>query len=124
LPKAVLSLTTLLGGAASPCALVATGLFLVQAPAVGNGKTLCRLLTLKLLVQPTITWVLAFWVFKMPLLWSQTALILSALPAGAGAFLAAKLYDRQVATISRAILYSTLISMVTLSALVTWVMPR
>jgi predicted permease len=54
----------------------------------------------------------------MPLLWAQTAILLSALPIGTGPFMLAKLYDREAAVTSRAILVSTVLSVVTVSALV------
>jgi predicted permease len=71
-------------------------------------------------VQPAITFILAFWVFTMPPLWAQSALILSALPIGTGPFMLAKLYNREAAITSRAILVSTVLSVVTVSALVAW----
>ena len=120
LPTPVLSFTTLLGAAASPCALVTIGLFLAQPHAARETTTVWRLVGLKLFLQPVVTGALAFFVFRMPPLWSHGALLLSALPIGTGPFMLAKLYDREAAVTSRAILYSTLISVVTISALVAW----
>jgi predicted permease len=56
----------------------------------------------------------------MPPLWAEVALLISALPIGTGPFMLAKLYDREAAVTSRAILISTLLSVVTVSALVAW----
>ncbi|BDI28649.1 hypothetical protein CCAX7_007000 [Capsulimonas corticalis] len=120
LPIPILRFTTLLGAAASPCALVTIGLFLAQPAASCEMSTVWRLVVLKLLFQPVVTGALAFCVFPMPPLWSHTALLLSALPIGTGPFMLAKLYDREAAVTSRAILFSTLISVVTISALVAW----
>jgi malonate transporter and related proteins len=120
LPAPVLRFTTLLGGAASPCALVTIGLFLAQTGNAGKTAVVARLVGLKLLLQPAITAVLAFWVFPMPALWSHSALLLSALPIGTGPFMLAKLYDREAAVTSRAILFSTVLSVVTISLLVAW----
>ncbi|MDE8344564.1 MAG: AEC family transporter [Acidocella sp.] len=118
LPGPVLRFTALLAAAASPCALVTIGLFLAQSEAARDTGVILRLVTLKLLVQPAITFVLAFRVFEMPVMWAHTALVLSALPIGTGPFMLAKLYDREAAVTSRAILVSTVISVVTVSALV------
>jgi predicted permease len=74
-------------------------------------------------VQPAITFVLAFRVFDMPPLWSHTALVLSALPIGTGPFMLAKLYNREAAVTSRAILISTVLSLITVSALLAWLHP-
>jgi len=119
LPAPVWRFTTLLGNAASPCALVTIGLFLAQSSNLaGETVLIARLVALKLLVHPALTAVLALWVFPMPLLWAQTAILLSALPIGTGPFMLAKLYDREAAVTSRAILVSTVLSVVTVSALV------
>ncbi len=55
----------LLGGAASPCALVVLGLFLAERREISAGdRGTSGLLTLaKLFLQPLLTWVLAYWVF-------------------------------------------------------------
>ncbi|MDE8348356.1 MAG: AEC family transporter [Acidocella sp.] len=120
LPAPVLRYTSLLGGAASPCALVTIGLFLAQSEPANNNALIARLVGLKLLVQPAITYIIAFKLFSMPTVWSHTALILSALPIGTGPFMLAKLYNREAAITSRAILVSTVLSLITVSALVAW----
>ncbi len=121
LPAPVLRFTTLLGAAATPCALVTIGLFLAQNPAGGQrGGTVARLVGLKLLLQPGVTAVLAYWVFAMPPLWAEAAVLLGALPTGTGPFMLAKLHEREAAVTSQAILISTVVSVVTISALVAW----
>jgi malonate transporter and related proteins len=120
LPGPVLRFTGLLGSAASPCALVTVGLFLAQSRASGEARAIGRIVVLKMLVQPLVTGVLAFAVFRMPRLWASAALLLNALPIGTGPFMLAKLYDREAAVTSRAILISTLLSLVTISLLVAW----
>jgi malonate transporter and related proteins len=120
LPAVVTHFTSLLGAAASPCALVTIGLFLAQSETAKETGIITRLVALKLLIQPAITGVLAFGVFDMPALWADTALLMSALPIGTGPFMLAKLYDREGAVTSRAILVSTVLSLVTISALLAW----
>ena len=59
----------LLGGAASPCALIALGLFLAGRPARKNGNdsmTVTLLVMLKLVVQPALTWWFATQIFSLP----------------------------------------------------------
>ena len=142
LPLPVTRFTGLLGGAASPCALVTLGLdlFFTQSPPADRGPSrgvppasepasdrivargvlpvVLRIVALKMIVQPVITGLLVLLVFDMPRLWSSAALLLSALPIGTGPFMLAKLYDRDAGVTARAILLSTLLSLVTLSALV------
>ncbi len=110
----------LLGGAATPCALVCIGLVLSQEALGGDMKTVGLLVALKLLVQPTVTAVLAFSVLQMPPVWSHSAVLLSALPIGSAPFTVAKLYRLEAGVTSGAILLSHLVSVVTVSILVAW----
>lgn len=123
LPYAVLQFTTLLGAAASPCALVTIGLFLAQGEPAEHHGAVWRIVALKLVLHPLITFVLVRWVFDMPPLWAATAVLLAALPVGTGPFMLAKLYEREPATTSRAILISTVLSLATVSVLVAWLSP-
>ncbi|MCJ2049285.1 AEC family transporter [Methylobacterium sp. J-070] len=111
----------LLGGAASPCALVCIGLFLAQESGVaGDWPLIMRLVVLKLLFQPAVTAFLTFAVFDVPPLWARAAVLLAALPIGSGPFTIAKLYGLQVGVTSGAILVSHVVSVATVSALVAW----
>lgn len=119
LPYAVLQFTTLLGSAASPCALITIGLFLARSQPSSQHGPVWRIVGLKLLLHPLLTAILVYWVFDMPRLWADTAVLLSALPVGTGPFMLATLYGRDAAISSRAILISTVLSLVTVSILVT-----
>ncbi len=121
LPAPLRHFATLLGDAASPCALVTIGLFLARPAPAGGGAlrgTVARLVALKLLFQPALTAILAFGIFPMPAPWPHAALLLSALPTGTGPFMLAKLHGREAAVTSRAILVSTVLSVATISLLV------
>jgi predicted permease len=121
LPGPVERFATLLGGAASPCALVCIGLFLAQERGVaGNARTIGILVGLKLVFQPAVTALLAFHVFAMPAEWSLAAVLLSALPIGSGPFTLAQLYGLEAGVTSSAILASHLGSVVTVSLLLAW----
>ena len=121
LPAPVERFATLLGGAASPVALVCIGLFLAQERVtVRDAASIGALVGLKLVVQPGVTALLAFYLFDMPPLWSHSAVLLSALPIGSGPFTIAKLYGLEAGVTSGAILASHLVSVVTVSALVAW----
>ena len=115
------SFTTLLGGAASPAALVCIGLFLAQERVVSHdAASIGILVALKLILQPAITALLAFYVFTMPPLWSHSAVILSALPIGSGPFTIAKLYGLEAGVTSGSILTSHVFAVLTVSLLVAW----
>lgn len=120
LPYAVEQFTTLLGASASPCALVTIGLFLSQRQVSRRQGTVWRIVALKLVLHPLVAFVLAYWVFDMPPLWAAVAVLLSALPVGTGPFMLAQLYQREPAVASRAILFSTVLSLISVSALVAW----
>jgi predicted permease len=124
LPAPLESFTTLLGGAASPAALVCIGLFLAQERVVSHdAKSMAILVALKLILQPAVTALLAFHVFSMPPLWSHSAVILSALPIGSGPFTIAKLYGLEAGVTSGSILASHVFAVLTVSLLVAWLAP-
>src|SRR5215470_11956926 len=123
-PAPFLSFTTLLGGAASPAALVCIGLFLAQERVVtGDIRSIALLVSMKLVLQPAVTAVMAFHVFSMPPLWSHSAVILSALPIGSGPFTIAKLYGIEAGVTSGSILASHIFAVLTVSLLVAWLAP-
>jgi len=115
LPVPLATLLKLLGAAAAPCALVSLGLFLAQPQPGGRVQGVWPLVGLKLVVQPLITWYLAFQVFELPTLWAYSALLLAALPTGTGPYMLAEFYGREGSRVSRVVLLSTLGSLITLS---------
>ena len=121
LPDAFTALLKLLGAAASPCALVSLGAFLAAKQTVRAGPGVTLLVLLKLVLQPAITWYLAFHVFAMPLVWANAALLLAALPTGTGPYMLAELYRREAAITSSVILTSTVISVATLALCLAWI---
>jgi malonate transporter len=117
LPVEVHTFTTLLGGAAGPCALFTLGLFVGQQRALGRPTTVSWLAFLKLLVQPAATYLLAFHVFQLSAVWANVAVLSSALPTGIGPFVLAKAYGLQGPEAAGTILISTALSVVTISVL-------
>lgn len=118
LPDSVNVFLKLLGGAASPCALIALGLFLAGQPAKktqNENLTVMILLVLKLLVQPALTWWIATRVFNLSPLLVHTAVLLAALPTGTGPFMLAEFYRREASITSKCVLLSTITSLFTLS---------
>lgn len=114
LAPAAAKFLSLLGMAAPPCALVSLGLFLAQKQQ-GRKDGTAGLVAGKLLLQPLVTGIFAFWVFELPPLWANSALLLSALPTGTGPFMLASFYGREAALVSRVILMTTLGSLLTIS---------
>ncbi len=117
LPQALGTFCDILGASAGPCALFAIGLFMVGKSPTAGAMEVSWLVFLKLLVQPLITWLLAFHFFTMEPVWAAGAVIQSALPTGALVFVLAQQYGIYVQRSTAAIMASTVISLVTLSAL-------
>ncbi len=120
LPQAVSAFCDILGASAGPCALFAIGLFMVGKSPTAGMTEVSWLVFLKLLIQPLVTWWLAYHVFTMEPVWAAGALILSALPTGALVFVLAQQYDIYVQRSTAVIMLSTVVSLVTLSALFVW----
>jgi malonate transporter and related proteins len=116
-PPAVATFSEILAAAASPCALFAIGLFMVGRSFTAGMGEVGWLVTIKLLVHPAITWWLAFAVMDMEPVWASAAVIQAALPTGALVFVLAQKYGIYVQRSTAAILVSTVLSVVTLSAL-------
>ena len=120
LPAAVSGFCKMLGASATPVALVTIGMFLAQRRAGAEPKELALAVVLKLAVQPLLTLAL---LAAIPLTrpYAGAALLLAALPTGTGPFMVAQLYRQEVALASRAILLSTILSVVTISAMALWI---
>ncbi len=125
MPASAETFLKLLGGAASPCALVGLGLFLARQPTSDSRRDLAPawLVGVKLILQPALTWFFAYRVFAVPAALAPVAVLLAALPTGTGPFMLAEFYRREAGSTSRAILWSTVGSLVTLTLLLAWIGP-
>lgn len=120
LPESVATFAQLLGASAGPCALFAIGLFLASQSirALMGGRRAVEvawLMALKLVIHPLATWWLAG-VFGLDPFWTASAIILAALPTGTLVFVLASQYGIYIERASAIILASTVVSIVTLSA--------
>lgn len=107
----------ILGAAAGPCALFSIGLFLVGKSLRKDALEVNWMVFLKLIIHPAITWVLAFHVFEMDVMWASICVVMAAVPTGANIFILARRYDMYMERTSAVILISTVASTVTLSLL-------
>jgi hypothetical protein len=123
LPKPVDNFCGLIGGAAGPCALFALGLFCVGKPLTDNVGEMAWVTLCKLVLQPLATWVLAVPVLGMDRFWAGSCVLLAALPTGALAFTLAQNYGVYVRRASTATLVTTVISVLTVSAVLLLVPP-
>ncbi|NIE66857.1 AEC family transporter [Burkholderia sp. Ax-1719] len=124
MPSSIDSTLRLLGDAASPCALVSLGAFFVDnRKGFGAQGKAARLALVKVFAQPLLTWVIAGPVLHLPSPIREMAVLLSALPTGTGPYMLAEFYRREAAVASQTILYSTLGSLLSLTALLTLLHP-
>lgn len=119
MPNGVETLLKLLGGAASPCALVSLGAFLAERrpSAASASRETIWLTAVKLVAQPLLAWWLAARVFAMPAPLVGMAVVLAALPTGTGPFMLAEYYRREAGVTSRVILLSTTAALLSLTLL-------
>lgn len=119
LPQPVHTFMKLLSGAASPCALIALGLFLAgpqAAPAANRLSTTSILVILKLIAHPFVTWVVAGPLLGLPTSSVHIAVLLATLPTGTGPFMLAEFYNREASLTGRVVLITTILSVLTISA--------
>jgi malonate transporter and related proteins len=117
-PEAAQNVLHLLGSAASPCALVSLGLFLAakHSGSRSSRPAAIAFTTLKLIIQPAIVAVCAYFVFHLPPVPAAVVVLLSALPTGTGPFMVAEFYQREAVVTSGTILFTTVASVISLTA--------
>lgn len=120
IPTPAWTVVDLLAGAAVPCALISLGIAL-RRYGMQSGIGLPVILSaLKLGLHPLIVMVLATRVFDMPPAWSGVAILFAACPCGINAYLFAERYRQGVADASSAIALSTMLSLFTTVAWLTF----
>ncbi len=108
-----------LAAAATPCALVSIGLFLMKKSDTSSHQA-WGISFAKLILQPLLAWTIAGPILDLPPLWLSAVVILSALPTGTGPFMLAQYYKADGSVISRVVLITTLGSLLTLSLFLWW----
>jgi malonate transporter and related proteins len=119
LPTPIEHFADLLGRSAGPCALFALGATLTGFPISTGIGEVSYMTSFKLLVHPAAIWLATTRIFDVDPLWATVAILGAALPVAANVFIVARQYDTYVERVSSAILISTAISVVTVSALLT-----
>lgn len=120
IPDALWTIIGLVADAAVPCALVSLGIAM-RRYGLQSGLALPTVLSvLKLGLHPLIVYILATRVFEMPAHWSGVAVLFAACPCGINAYLFAERYRQGMADASSAIALSTMLSLFTTAAWLTW----
>ncbi|MBU3559836.1 AEC family transporter [Polynucleobacter sp. Nonnen-W13] len=108
-----------LATAATPCALVSIGLFLIQKEKSASQQA-WGISVAKLIIQPLVAWLIAGPILGLSDLWVSAVVILAALPTGTGPFMLAQYYNADGRIISRVVLLTTVGSLLTLSLFLWW----
>ncbi|MCC7253983.1 AEC family transporter, partial [Hyphomicrobium sp.] len=120
LPESVHVFLSLGSSAASPCALVALGVFLAEPgnyAGTNTARTSALISVSKLVLHPALTLLIAYYVFALPAQLVYAATLLAALPTGTGPFMVAQLYQLEMSVTSRAIFTTTGIAVFSLALL-------
>lgn len=106
---------SLLAQVAIPGSLVALGLGLTAFEVRGQVSTVMLICLLSLMVFPALVWLMAFHVFALPSVWAGVAVLFSACPPGANAYLFASRYDAATGSVSAAVALGTVLSIISVT---------
>ncbi|MDR4531999.1 AEC family transporter [Glutamicibacter sp. PS] len=124
LPEQILQPIELISGASIPAMLLAFGISLVGSKPLEKAQgrradvligTLC-----KLLIQPAIAWVLATFVFGLPMPLVVAAVIMAGLPTAQNIFVTASRYERGVVIAKDTVLLTTVCAIPMMMLLAWW----
>jgi predicted permease len=116
LPSVFEGFAELIGAAAVPCALFATGAALREFRVRGALPIVAVLVVLKGVVHPLMVYTLATHVFALPPLFAAVAIVLATMPVGVNPYLFATRYAAAEAECATAIAVSTPLAVVTVTA--------
>lgn len=117
LPVPIASFTGLLGQAAGPCALFALGATLAGRPMAEGFNEALMMSVFKLFIHPAAMWVSMVMIFDIDPLWASAAVLTAAAPVAGNVYIVAQSFGIYVLRASTAILMSTALAVLTLSAL-------
>ncbi|GAA6213196.1 AEC family transporter [Hyphomicrobiales bacterium 4NK60-0047b] len=110
-------LLTMLERAAGPCALFALGVTVAQQPALRFKMEFSIIILAKIVIHPILTFLILSYIGGFDKTWMGVAVLMAALPTASNVFVMASDYKTYVDGTSNSILISTVISFVTISAL-------
>ncbi|HZH52168.1 MAG TPA: AEC family transporter [Microvirga sp.] len=117
LPGPADQIVTWLSGAAAPCALFILGVTVAMRPLLRIPGEVPALVVIKLILHPIFVWVLLSAIGDFGATWTYAAMTMAALPPALNIFVISTQYNVGVERASACILIGTLVSMLTLTAL-------
>jgi predicted permease len=116
-PMPIERLLDYLARAAAPCALFAMGVTLALRPLKRMPAEIVPIAALKLIVHPALCYVVLSWIGDFPPVWVYAAVLLASLPTATNVFVIAQQYGVWVQRASASVLFTTCLSVVTVTAL-------
>jgi len=117
LPAVVEQTLTFIGGAAAPSALFALGASLSLRHIAGSLGAAGTMVAFKLFLHPLLAWLAFAYLLELDPLWRNAGVIFAACPVGLNVYVFAQHYEVAIETASSAILISTSLAMITITAL-------
>lgn len=116
-PRPITATMELISQAALPSALFVLGASLSAYKISGHIGEAWTMVGLKLLLMPMLVAFMAIIVFKLDPLWSAVAIMTAGMPVGINAYMFSQKYQAGIATVSTAILISTILAAISQSML-------
>jgi predicted permease len=123
LPQVVDQTLSFLGQAAAPSALFALGASLSLRQIAGSLGPAAAMIAAKLFVHPLLAWVAFAYLLELDPLWVNAGVIFAACPVGLNVYVFAQHYEVAIETASSAILISTGLALLTITALLALLPP-
>jgi predicted permease len=117
LPQAIDQTLSFIGQAAAPSALFALGASLSLRRIAGSLGPAATMVAAKLFLHPLLAWLAFAYLLELDPLWVSAGVIFAACPVGLNVFVFAQHYEVAIEAASSAILISTGLAMVTITAL-------
>jgi len=116
-PQAIERMLDFLKNAAAPCALFTLGVSVALRPMERFQWEVPPLIAIKLLLHPTLVFVVLMLIGGFDPVWVATAVLMAGLPPALNAFIMAKQYETYVEAASGGVLVGTVVSVATVTAL-------
>ena len=110
IPQSISTALDIIAKATLPCSLFVLGGMLTTYKLAGHFTEAGLIITLKLVIQPILVWLLVFPVFHVDPLWGAVAVMAAGMPVGINVYIYAQNYQLGTAALSTAVLLSTILA--------------
>src|SRR5262249_50092039 len=114
-PEPGLAFLSMMAAAVLPASLFGLGGALNEYKISESWAIASLMSVFKLIIHPTIVYVLTVWVLHVPIEFARYAVLLAAMPAGINVYVFATYYDRAVNVAANVVLISTVTSVLTIT---------